>query len=246
VNVKEDDEWNIGTCSESLTNTANTETNEKFSELLTEPNIDSELLTEPNIDSELLTESNIEKFHWSDTSTDSWKNKPTNFCELAFANKTSSYEAQALFPTLSSEEKKEIYLKFPFEKAFTHAHANFVVQAMIVEDSDGVFPFLKLSQKIAKHCTGCRILCRLVETAGQEAEAFLVKLLQDHGCELSRSDYGCYVVECCINSGTEWIQKTVLDTLTLNLKTISRSRKGWWLLRLARKIPGGESLADLL
>lgn len=115
-------------------------------------------------------------------------------------------------------------------RAVDSPHANYVLQKIISVLSPQEVPFLtgELSQcnlQFASHKYGCRVYCRLLETAAAEdgVSALVDEVLQEAE-QLVSHPFGHHVVECALEHGLPHQRRAIIAALRKNPLQNARNR----------------------
>lgn len=129
-------------------------------------------------------------------------------------------------------------------EAAASPHANFVLQKVVTQLSPSTSRFvaeelLGTGARFARHRTGCRIFCRLLEFCGSEesTQRLVDEVLQVpvEALELCRHSYGHHVVKCLLEHGNARHKKMVADVLTPELYINANHRSASYVVEAALK-----------
>jgi hypothetical protein len=157
------------------------------------------------------------------------------FRRLCFISQDSCRVAQSVLEEASPSEALVLLraLHGNVREAVKSMFANYVLQRAVEvlpnESTDFIAKeLLGVGKEVARHCFGCRIICRLLEHGSLEEaskRALLEEVLADADA-LSRDTYGNFVVRHCLEFGHPWHHHLIATALCTNLIETAMNKNG--------------------
>jgi hypothetical protein len=157
------------------------------------------------------------------------------FRRLSFGSQDSCRVAQLVLEEASPGEAAAVLkaLHGLVREAVQSMFANYVIQRaveVLPNESTNFVPLelLGVGREVARHRSGCRILCRLLEHGsleGTSISALLEEVLADTDA-LSRDTYGNFVIRHCLEFGHPSHQHLIATSLCTNLIETAMDQNG--------------------
>lgn len=130
-------------------------------------------------------------------------------------------------------------LKGHVRDAIASPHANYVIQKVVEALPAALCSFVAeelmgQGAAVARHCYGCRILCRLLEQSASEAST--AKLMDEvllDAPELVRHSFGHHVIQSVLENGLPEQRRKVASALGNNIMANARNRNASYVLEKA-------------
>jgi len=161
-----------------------------------------------------------------------------SFAELVFKSKVSSRAAQMILEEASPSDAEALSsgLRGKVRNAVQSKHANYVVQKIVqvmpaARASFLIEELVDAASDVAKHRSGCRILCRILEHAprgslSDSTTADLLSKILDDAADLSCHHYGSYVIRHIIEYGLPEHHQRIVDALSADVMRCAKDKFG--------------------